>query len=57
MYLVKASSHRGPVTVACGTADQAIEKAAELASRGFAAILITDPNGKEWTAADLERDL
>lgn len=51
MYIVKATNHAGPVSFACGTADQALDKSDELSARGFKDVTIKDPKGKEWTAA------
>lgn len=57
MYIVKANNHAGGVSFACGTSDQALDKADELGGRGFKDIRITDPKGKEWTAAALEQSV
>lgn len=57
MYTVKASSHTGPVSFACGTPEQALDRVFELTSRGFKDIAVTDPSGKVWTAAAFERSL
>lgn len=57
MYIVKATDHRGATSFACGTPDQALDRADELADRGFKGVTIQDPRGKEWTAAAFERSL
>ncbi len=51
MYIVKATSHAGPVSFACGTLDQALDRLADLSSRGFQEVSVKDPKGKEWSAA------
>ena len=57
VYIVKAADHRGSTSFACGTPDQALDKAFELTDRGFTDVTIKDPKGKEWTAAALESSL
>jgi hypothetical protein len=57
VYIVKAADHRGPVTYACGTPDQALNRANELVGRGCKHVVIKDPKGKEWTAAAFEASL
>lgn len=51
MYIVRASNHSGAVSFACGTPDQAIDKAAELLSRGFTDVKIKDLTGQSWSPA------
>ena len=57
VYVVKWNGDRGPASYACGTPDQALDKADELSARGFKEVRIIDPKGKEWTGQDLERSL
>ena len=57
MYIVKATNHIGPMNFACGTSHQALDKAEELAGRGFKDVLIKDPKGKEWTLAAFEASI
>lgn len=55
MFKIKAKDHRGERTFACGTADQAFDKAEELAGQGLTVLAVVDPAGKEWTAAAFKR--
>lgn len=56
MYKVKATDPHGqPVTVACGTAEQAVEKALELEARGFRDVMVTDLKGQVRSAAKFAR--
>lgn len=58
MYSVRGRDPAGrTVTFACGTDEQAMEKTWELARRGFRDVTVTDPRGKEWSAASFERSL
>jgi hypothetical protein len=56
MYTVRANDPSGrPMTFACGTADQALDKAQELTSRGFSEVFVTAPSGQVWSAAAFAR--
>ena len=56
MYRVKANDHEGRAVVfACGTADQALDRANELASRGFKDIYVVEPRGQVRTMAAFAR--
>lgn len=57
VYIVKATDHRGPVSYACGTVYQALERASDLAGRGVKDVIIKDPKGKEWDPQALEASL
>ncbi|MGH1589783.1 hypothetical protein [Methylobacterium sp. P5_C11] len=58
VFTVKGIDPSGRVmTFACGTDEQAMEKTWELARRGFREITVSDPRGKELTAAAFERSL
>jgi hypothetical protein len=57
VYIVKAADHRGSTNFACGTPEQALDRALELAGRGFKNVIIKDRQGNEWTAAALEASL
>ncbi len=58
MYKVMGTDPRGrAMTFACGTDEQALERAWELARRGFQQVRIADPSGREQSAAAFERSL
>lgn len=58
MYTVKANDPRGrPMVFACGTADQALDRAQELAGRGFVEVFVIAPNGQRWSAAAFARHM
>jgi hypothetical protein len=43
------------MTFACGTAEQAVERALELTGRRFRDIVVIDPSGKQAGAAEFVR--
>lgn len=56
MYKVKANDPNGrAVTFACGTDEQALERAQELAGRGFRDITVVAPSGQVRTLRAFER--
>lgn len=56
MYKVKANDPNGrAVTFACGTDEQALERAQELAGRGFRDITVVEPRGQVRTLKAFER--
>ena len=56
MYKVKANDPSGrAVTFACGTDEQALERAQELAGRGFRDITVVEPRGQVRTLKAFER--
>ena len=56
MWKVKANDPQGrPATFACGTDEQALERAQELASRGFRDIYVVEPKGQARTLRAFER--
>ena len=58
MYTVKANDpSERPKVFACGTADQALDKAQELTSRGFSQVFVTAPSGQVWSAAAFVRHM
>lgn len=58
MYTVKANDPNGrPAVFACGTADQALDRAQELTSRGFSQVFVTAPSGQVWSAAAFARQM
>lgn len=58
LFKEKANDPTGrAATFACGTADQALGKARELAGRGFRDISVVDPKGKEFNTSALDKSL
>ena len=58
VFRVKGIDPRGrTITFACGTDEQAMEKAWELQRRGFRHLVVIDPTGRELEAAAFERSL
>lgn len=58
MYKVTGTDPRGRrMTFACGTDEQALERTWDLARRGFHEITVSDPSGREQSAAAFERSL
>lgn len=56
MYKVKAVDPQGrAMTFACGTADQALDTAEDLAGRGFREIYVVEPRGQVRTMAAFAR--
>ena len=56
MYTVKAIDPADrAMTFACGTAEQALDRAQSLASRGFREIYVVEPRGQVRTMAAFER--
>jgi len=55
MFIVRSVSQTGVVSIACGTAEQALEKMRELLGRGFQNVTVTDPKGRRWNADEFQR--
>jgi hypothetical protein len=55
VFIVRGASEKSSVSIACGTAEQALEKLLDLLRRGFQDLTVTDPKGREWTADDFQR--
>lgn len=56
MWTVKANDPAGrAMRFACGTDEQALERAQELAGRGFGDIYVVDPRGQARTLRVFER--
>ncbi len=56
MFKITAKDQRGERIFACGTPDQALDKADELTGRGMMIVTIVDPAGREWSLADFRRE-
>lgn len=58
MFTVKEiDPSRRVMSFACWTGEQAMERTWDLARRGFREVTVTDPKGKEMSAAAFEQSL
>ncbi|MBM0204684.1 hypothetical protein JNW90_17570 [Micromonospora sp. STR1s_5] len=55
MFIVRGASEMGPVSIACGTSGQALEKVLQLLGRGFQNVTVTDPTGRSRSADEFLR--